>query len=249
MKIKTALLCAAAVFLGGAGIVVAVQAPVSQQNQVLPDPNDVDRVDQIAESLGTTRSYNRDTLLMNPEPDGLVFRKWMDRKKATVERKLPITMLAAPNNITTVSTAIKWERAARDGDETDLAHYYIDLEQARGLCPQRGDREDNWFNQERMAHTRGERTVLIDWKAASAKFKAECRAEAGVQTSQRENQRKLDQAADEQLAATIEACRQPWREAEAAYQASFSRETGMAAAAAATLMNQCVQEAQRNMNS
>lgn len=174
MKIKTALLCAAAVFLGGAGIVVATKQAPSQQ---LPDPNDVSRINEIAESLGTTRSYNRETLLANPEPDGLVLRDFMHRRERTLSHTLRITELPAPSNVTTVQAALTWERASRDGDTNELSHYELDVEQARGSCPQRFDQEQRWYADEEAAHARGERTSLIDWKAASAKFKAECAAE------------------------------------------------------------------------
>lgn len=86
------------------------------QNQQTPEPHERDRIAHLVEQLGTQRTYNSKTLAMNPEPDGYVLMRWIERREATLNRTLRPTQRPANINPGAISATLAWERAAEEAE-------------------------------------------------------------------------------------------------------------------------------------
>ena len=85
------------------GAVLPVLAGCGVQSQQTPEPHETDRISRLVEKLGTQRTYNSQTLTTNPEPDGRVLMRWIERRRATLAKTLPLSQLPALTNLGSVS--------------------------------------------------------------------------------------------------------------------------------------------------
>ncbi len=98
------------------GMALLTLAACGVRGQQTPEPHETERINHLVEQLGTQRTYNRQTLIMNPEPDGRILLRWIDRRKATLDGTLVRYQLPAPNNPGTIGAALAWERAAEQAE-------------------------------------------------------------------------------------------------------------------------------------
>lgn len=225
-----------AVILAGTLLLVGCGAEYQQT----PEPNEMERVNELVEQLGTTRTYNSKTLLLNPEPDGRILMGWIDRRRATLDQKLPFTSLPALNNPGIIRATLAWERETRKseaGNGNAVNRYMLDYER-RG-CNRVA--EAAWFSREQDAHAKGLRKTLVDWDKVNAQFQAKCDAKAIVENARLEHAKIAAQARDAQLLQDKQACREPWETANSIYAESPSEATGSTLTAASRAMEVCLQ--------
>lgn len=221
-----------AIMLAGCGV----------QSQQTPEPHETDRIQALAEELGTQRSWDRKTGSPNPEPDGRVLLSWAERRKRTLDGTVRLTELPALQNPGKIEATLKWEREAQAREEqgSALNHYMLDFERRKIDCPTSARKELQWYEAEREAHAKGQRTTLIDWKATNARYSKQCDVEAGAISAEQESDRKVEQETDTKLMADEKTCREPREAAERDYIENPTAESGAAASAATRRMNECL---------
>lgn len=229
------------------GLIVAASllfASCGVQAQTTPEPNETERINTLARQLGIQRTYDRRTLVANPDPDGLVLLRWIERRRATLDHTLQLNQLPALTNPGSVSATLAWERRTENAegkfDRSALGAYSLDFHVRQMTCPQAAGVEKGWFDQERAAHANGLRNAILDWRAVSARYQAQCDIEKGQIDAQRQSEKHRVAARDAQFAAEEKACRAASEAAESAYLQSPNQETGRVASAAAHRMNECL---------
>jgi len=204
------------------------------KNRATPEPHDVIRSAELIEQLGTDRSYERQTLLANPEPDGRIFAGWQTRRQATLDHRLRINQIPASTNPGSVEQTLRWEVEARKIERSvpEITEYWTTtgLGDAMGIvrepeCKLTFRREKTWYDAERHAWAVGQRTQPIDFAPRIAAYKASCSTElnalqAAVDTAEDTAEaRRLAQGRREEV------CEGIWKESKEAASEALVAET------------------------
>lgn len=232
--------------LGLAGLLLIGGCGVEAQQ--MPEPHETKRVEEVVSALGVQRTYDSRTLLPNPTPDGLVLMHWIERRRATLNRALPLTLLPALINPGTVGATLEWEREAaraESGVGDAVVEYMLDYEMRRGRCERNAREEAEWYERERQAHAKGLRRTLIDWQTVNRNFEARCNEEARVHATRAAAEQQASEATEAQLRRDEQACRRPWEQANSVYIEALTEETERELAAASEAMEACIQGLER----
>lgn len=103
------------------GVALLLLAGCGVRSQQAPEPHETDRINQLVGQLGTNRTYNSRTLIMNPEPDGYIFMNWISRREDTLAGTLGQYETPAPNNLGSVSATLAWERETERAESVAAA--------------------------------------------------------------------------------------------------------------------------------
>lgn len=225
-------------------LIALMLAGCGVQYQQTPEPDETDRVDAIAEELGTQLTYNSKTLTMNPEPEGLLFRRWVHRRAETLDGELPVYKLPALQNPGTVKATLEWERetARKEASATKGWMDYLISSSRRGPnCSKSATAETQWLESYKREHARGKHNSLLDWSATNARFQSQCDEEMNAAAELQEDQRLATEAAESEFRSAEEACSTSWKVANAAYNEAPSVERGRALTEASQRMKECMQ--------
>lgn len=85
-------------------------------NQRTPEPHETERVEELITELGTTYSYDSETLLPNRAPDGRILQSWIGRRRDTLDGTLAEWKTPADFNPGSIAATLAWERRAMSED-------------------------------------------------------------------------------------------------------------------------------------
>lgn len=222
----------------------AALAGCGAQGQQTPAPHETERISALIDQLGTQRSYNSNSLIINPDPDGIVLKRWLDRRQATLDGTLTLADLPARSNPGSIADTLAWEHETElkeRGVSNALTHYMLDRAgRTEWVCPNTAKVEKVWEAQLVAEHRKGLRDTLVDFKAVSADYQAQCDIEARQRQANVEAQSQADYALEEQAEGAAKQCREPFEEAQAIYLESPDAQSGARVTAAQERMDQCL---------
>ena len=165
--------------------VILAMAACGPMQEAMPEPSEKDRVEKLTRVLGKNntlmdRLWSEVSGKPLPRADGLVFRDWLRRRKATLEGNIKIDQERADHNPGSVKEALAWERATRIKDRqtrTDLGAYHDVIDKMRPDCPMRIEYENEWFALYEEAYAKGEDKTRVNWTRRHFDLVMPCQAE------------------------------------------------------------------------
>jgi hypothetical protein len=218
-------------------------AACGAQGQQTPEPHETERIKALIDQLGTQRSYNSKTLIMNPDPDGVVLNRWLRRRQATLDGTLSLSDLPATSNPGSIADTIAWEQATEkreSGPGNRLGLYMVSVAHRAIACPTAYAREKTWFDKLSEEHRRGLHDAIVDWESTNAQYQALCDVEARQRQANAEAESQAAYALEAQTEEAAQQCRQPFEAVQAVYLESPNAQSGAQVTVAQDRMDQCL---------